>query len=133
MKTNIDKALDLALEALEGIHPGNMTPMAEEYWNKAITAITKVLATPVQEPESFEQWNAKQHGDPEEIGFLQALRIAYCSGQDSVTKATPPAAQRQWVGLTDEEILEAAGIDGADTWIFETAYAIETKLKEKNT
>ena len=45
----------------------------------------------VQEPESFEQWNAKQHGDPEEIGFLQALRIAYCSGQDSVTKATPPA------------------------------------------
>jgi hypothetical protein len=45
----------------------------------------------VQEPESFEQWNAKQHGDPEEIGFLQALRIAYCSGQDSVMKATPPA------------------------------------------
>ncbi len=47
---------------------------------------------PVQEPESFEQWNAKQHGDPEEIGFLQALRIAYCAGQDSVTKTTPPAA-----------------------------------------
>ena len=44
-----------------------------------------------------------------------------------------PAAQRQWVGLTDEEILEAAGIDGADTWLFETAYAIEAKLKEKNT
>jgi hypothetical protein len=43
-----------------------------------------------------------------------------------------PAAQRQWVGLTDEEILEAAGIDGADTWLFETAYAIEAKLKEKN-
>jgi hypothetical protein len=45
----------------------------------------------------------------------------------------PPAAQRQWVGLTDDEILEAAGIDGADTWLFETAYAIEAKLKEKNT
>jgi hypothetical protein len=40
-----------------------------------------------------------------------------------------PAA---WVGLTDEEILEAAGIDGADSWIFETAYAIEAKLREKN-
>jgi hypothetical protein len=52
-----------------------------------------MLPAPVQEPESFEQWNAKQHGDPEEIGFLQALRIAYCSGQDSVTKATSPAAQ----------------------------------------
>ena len=43
---------------------------------------------------------------------------------------SPP--KREWVGLTDEEILEAAGIDGADTWVFETAYAIEAKLKEKN-
>jgi uncharacterized small protein (DUF1192 family) len=56
----------------------------------------------VQEPESFEQWNAKQHGDPEEIGFLQALRIAYCAGQDSVTKATPPTAQPAPV-MTDEK------------------------------
>jgi hypothetical protein len=46
---------------------------------------------PVQEPESFEKWNAKQHGDPGEIGLLQALRIAYYAGQDSVTKGTPPA------------------------------------------
>jgi hypothetical protein len=42
------EALDLALEALEGIHPGNMTPMAEEYWNKAITAIKQALAASVQ-------------------------------------------------------------------------------------
>jgi hypothetical protein len=41
-------------------------------------------------------------------------------------------SKREWVGLTDEEILEAAGIDGADTWLFETAYAIEAKLKQKN-
>jgi hypothetical protein len=44
-----DEALRLALEALEGIHPGNMTPMAEEYWNKAITAIKQALSAPVQE------------------------------------------------------------------------------------
>jgi hypothetical protein len=43
------------------------------------------------------------------------------------------ARKREWVGLTDEDILEAANIDGADTWVFETAYAIEAKLKEKNT
>jgi hypothetical protein len=41
-------------------------------------------------------------------------------------------AQRPFVGLTDEEILDAAGIDGADTWLFETAYAIEAKLRSKN-
>jgi hypothetical protein len=47
---------------------------------------------------------------------------------------THKAQQRTWVGLTDEEIRKAAGIDGGtDTWIFETAYAIEAKLKEKNT
>lgn len=65
----------------------------------------RLPAAPVQ-PESFEQWNAKQHGDLEEIGFLQALRIAYCAGQDSVTKGTPPAAQQQWVGLTDEQLAD---------------------------
>jgi hypothetical protein len=40
---------------------------------------------------------------------------------------TPPAAQRQWVGLTDEEI---------DEWmpeIHSVIQAIEAKLKEKNT
>jgi hypothetical protein len=65
-----------------------------------VRADERALTAPVQEPESFEQWNAKQHGDPEEIGFLQALRIAYCSGQDSVMKATPPAqpapVQEKW-------------------------------------
>jgi hypothetical protein len=40
---------------------------------------------------------------------------------------TPPAAQSQWVGLTDEEI---------DEWtpeIHSVIQAIEAKLKEKNT
>lgn len=39
-----------ALVALEEIHPGNMTPMAEEAWNKAITALRERLAQPEQEP-----------------------------------------------------------------------------------
>ncbi len=44
----------------------------------------------------------------------------------------PPAAQRQWVGLTLEEILETyRGPDGSD--YVEYARAIEAKLKEKNT
>jgi len=41
-------------------------------------------------------------------------------------------SRREWVGLSDAEICECAGIDGGDNWIFETAYAIEAKLKEKN-
>jgi hypothetical protein len=46
--------------------------------------------------------------------------------------------QRPWVGLTDGERLEAAGIDAAgidaaDEWFWEVVEAIEAKLKEKNT
>jgi hypothetical protein len=44
-----------------------------------------------------------------------------------------PAAQRQWVGLTDDERLEVAEIDGADEWFWKVCKAIEAKLKEKNT
>jgi len=40
------EALKLALEALDEIHLGNMTPMAEGNWNKAITAIRAALAEP---------------------------------------------------------------------------------------
>ena len=37
------EAMKQALEALEEIHPGNMTPMAEEAWNKAITALRAAI------------------------------------------------------------------------------------------
>ena len=37
--------MQMALEALEQIHPGNLTPMAEETWNKAITALRQALET----------------------------------------------------------------------------------------
>ena len=34
--------------ALEDIHPSNMTPMAEEYWGKAIAALRQALEQPEQ-------------------------------------------------------------------------------------
>ncbi len=40
------EVMQLALEALEGLHPGSMTPMAEEYWDKAIEALREVLGEP---------------------------------------------------------------------------------------
>ena len=51
--TTLREAAQRALEALVQIHPGNMTPMAEEAWNKAIDALRAALAEPAeQEPES---------------------------------------------------------------------------------
>jgi hypothetical protein len=54
----------LALEALEGIHPGNMTPMAEEYWNKAITAIKQARSAPVQDSTCNETLRAQGKAYP---------------------------------------------------------------------
>jgi hypothetical protein len=50
----------------------------------------------------------------------------------------PPAAQKQWVGLTADEMLEAlTSVDPATQRLpvgfSRFAYAIEAKLKEKNT
>ena len=38
------EAMKQALEALEEIHTGNMTPMAEDSWNKAITSLRQAIA-----------------------------------------------------------------------------------------
>ena len=49
---------------------------------------------------------------------------------------TPPAAQRQWVGLTDEErnsILDEEYEGQYTPRVRRTVLAIESKLREKNT
>ena len=46
---------------------------------------------------------------------------------------TPPAAQRQWVGLTDEERMDCIfATNWSKTPLRDTAKLIEAKLKEKN-
>jgi len=67
------------------------------------------------------------------LGNLKASLYAY--RPQGVFGTTPPASQRQWVGLTDEEIAEmweelkdSISLDHK-TW----ARAIEAKLKEKDT
>jgi hypothetical protein len=54
----------------------------------------------------------------------------YSKALDSIY-TTP--AQRTWVGLTDEEILQTLDLVAYDTQAFDFAYRIEAKLKEKNT
>ena len=41
---NLREAAQQALEILEEIHPGNMTPLAEGAWSTAITALRAALA-----------------------------------------------------------------------------------------
>ena len=97
-----DEALKLALEALESCETGHISDGGNQWHDeklvdKAITAIKQALAAPVQEP----------------VAWVVAGKVTDWSKDFSAyrtknyTRAvytTPPAAQRQWVGLTDEEI-----------------------------
>jgi len=99
---------------------------------------------PVQEPVAWEDvlgaiargWTHPENAQkPMDVQLAVAIAKEI---QDMYT--TPPAAQRQWVGLTDEEILKLAyPIRWQEVDDFEAdkavnfAQAIESKLKEKNT
>jgi hypothetical protein len=109
-----------------------------------------MLPAPVQEPVKFEiggRYNWK--GQPERLIYLgcnfsgngfwhQFAKVGepekiWCEvlTEDLASfEATPPVAQRQWVGLTDEERYELL-----DKAYNPESYAvlIEAKLKEKNT
>jgi hypothetical protein len=91
-----DKLLEQAIDYIENV-PDDRDSVGHIDRYAVVAALKERLAQPEQEPVAFEEWLAKQHGDPEEIGFLQALRIAYLAGQDSITH--PP--QRN--PLTDEQ------------------------------
>ena len=95
------EALKLALEALEEYadHEGK-TRAADE----AITAIKEALAQPAQEPD--------------------ALTIAYQSGYHDGKKA----AQRPWVGITNEEIHCTAGYNETRE-MYQFALALIAKLR----
>ena len=127
-----DKALKLALEALEYANTGNRRP---EIIGPALTAIKAALAQPEQSAEPVEL-----------LKKADVFAMAVTHGIDANTKglygfyidcmSTTPS-KREWVGLTDEEIDEIDEI----TWdseyqlwgIHDFARALEAKLKEKNT
>ena len=75
------------------------------------------------------QWKERINGDFDSWVISASEPPPYATEKHPLYTAPP---KREWVGLTDDEICKCAGIDGGDTWIFETAYAITAKLKEKN-
>jgi hypothetical protein len=86
-----DKALKQALEALEGIHPGNMTPMAEEYWNKAITAIKQARSAPVQEPVAIYQYQLASGSWIDQTKNSYDYNVRHGQATVRIVYTTPPA------------------------------------------
>ena len=79
-----EEALRMALEALDNLlYWDNGKPEYDEA-REAITAIRQALAAPVQDAsKQFHEWAVSEH---------------------ATLTTTPPAAQRTWVGLTDEQV-----------------------------
>jgi hypothetical protein len=160
-----DEALDLALEALENLFgiPAQWTGEGGgdvAVWRlggshraqAAITAIKQARSAPVQEPVAWMHW---LHGPvqlfmnkQEAMMELDRLNREYPVDNHArkmrplvFGDATPPivaaplAAQRQWVGLTDDDFHAICtnfrvAYGG---WVNMLALEIEAKLKEKNT
>jgi hypothetical protein len=111
------KLLEVALCALLNY------PLTE---GKAIEAIRTRLAQP--EPEAIAWMYIKKDGMP-----VITDDPDYADGTWTPLYTAPP--KKEWVGLTEDERLEAiweSGEDGLTGDRFDVARAIEAKLKEKN-
>ena len=99
-----------------------------------IRSMKSMLPAPVQEPVAFFDWYDNAHWGNED--FKEGCHRSWNA---AIKYTTPPAAQRQWVGLTDDEIFSVLGnlqkkYNGPPTEDSRVVFAlaIETKLKEKN-
>jgi hypothetical protein len=100
-------------QALDALNTTDTHPLSSaEQYLKEIEAMEALEDAIADAEEVTADWEA--------IAADQALTIAMMK-------------QREWVGLTDDEICEVAEIDGADAWLFGVARSIDAKLKEKNT
>jgi hypothetical protein len=132
-------AMKQALEALENCTTWSLT---REQFDKNVTAITALRPiidayTLASDPGSLRLRGTKSQPQQEPAGTVKELfTIAAWErldvvGSTKVYLGTPPAAQRQWVGLTGEELATLFEKYGHKTG--ELVGAVEDKLKEKNT
>ena len=125
------EAMKQALEALERsvstcfdryAHEQVMS-RPEHFINQTITTLRAAIEqAEKQEPVAWA--NINKHGD---ITHTNNKRMPWSK---TPLYTTPPAAQRTWVGLTDEEYLEII-VSHKDP--IEFCRDIEQRLKEKNT
>jgi hypothetical protein len=115
-----DEALKLALEALEAALSDDQPYIDKS--QEAITALKQARSAPVQEPTAKV---AEVH--------MSRYTLEWTNGplSEGTELFDRPAAQRQWVGLTDEERVDLWKATETDNRMV-LIDAIEAKLKERN-
>jgi hypothetical protein len=122
-----------ALEALEELNKASIgvdaVPLPGEIDTAMDAMVNRFLTWPV--PASV--YPDGTPGQPGRTG-TNLLNASEARQMLEHVLATPPAAPRQWVGLTDEEIMETVGqiTTYRDEYEVAVGHAIEAKLKEKN-
>ena len=130
-------AMDLALDALDIV---KIHFTQNRHVNDAITAIKQARSAPVQETKQGEIFCGVDFADG--VLSVSVLRrrpddVAELLHSEQI-ELQPPAAQRQWIGLSEDEIavlmMESWGCASiAPRNAPNFARAIKNKLKEKNT
>jgi len=111
------EAMKKALEALEEIHPGNMTPMAEEAWNKAITALRTAIEQAEEQAEPFGHFQY-------DVKLDAWVKSKTNNGVAFYT--TPPTAQSQDIKSGIETVAAKGGL------LLTRESVAELIIKEKN-
>ena len=121
---NKDEALKLALEALEKVPRRHQSDHQAEIAEEAINVLRLVIDAEniSSKPVAWEQFYPEM-GKP---------KLAYLSPTESPDNACYIPPQRTWVGLTDEDFLEACQIAERGNYLV-AFQRIQAKLKEKNT
>ena len=100
----------------------------------------KQMQEPVEHCEAGPEHCQQCHLEDRSLALAAAVRYVQNNTPklvfDEICMAltTPPAAQRQWVGLTDEEFEDIElGCRSTSSGKIEAMQKVEAKLKEKNT
>jgi hypothetical protein len=154
-----DKALKLAVEfdkrftSMNGIDVPERVSVPRDEWRALHDAIKQALAADVQEPVAW-RYDLKQTGSFAGTS-TEYSRIKLKIGENwTPLYTTPPAApvqpvawdrpiiytpphmappaQQQWVGLTDEEIIDMYNEPRSDAEMIAFGREVEAKLKERN-
>jgi hypothetical protein len=121
------EAMKMALEALERGRPQIVGVLVQQDQDAAITALrTAIAEAEKQEPVAYKQVPVAWLDEYGNVFPLAAKQYSVVGKHLEPLFTTPPAAQRQWVGLTAKDLAEIPPS------AYEGAIWADAKLKEKN-